>query len=227
LPASLGAGFSTATAGASGTAGSKWRVLLSNTPGSFSCNRLNGDSADGLGSAVGTVSIFVGNDAPFIGEIRMMSFGFAPRFWAPCNGQLLLISTNQALFSLLGTTFGGNGTTTFGLPDLRGRVPIHDGAGHTLGERGGEQAHTLSVGELPGHAHVLNGTNEAANTASPGANLPAQATAQIYNGAVAPLTTLHGSSVTNAGGSQAHLNMQPFLTVSFCIAISGIFPRHP
>jgi microcystin-dependent protein len=159
---------------------------------------------------------------PFLSEIRIMSFVFAPKGWALCNGQLLPINQNQALFSLLGTTFGGDGRVNFALPDLRGRTPIHVGSGHTLGERGGEQAHTLSISELPTHTHVLNVTNNNGATNSPnGAYLAAFSGG--YN-AAAQLTTMNPQTVTNIGGSQAHLNMQPFLTLSFCIALQGIFP---
>ena len=159
---------------------------------------------------------------PFLSEIRIMSFEFAPKGWALCNGQLLPINQNQALFSLLGTTFGGDGRVNFALPDLRGRTPIHVGSGHTLGERGGEQSHTLSIAEIPTHTHVLqaSGSNAATNSAS-GAVL-GNATA-VYH-APTSLTALSPSSVANAGGSQAHLNMQPFLALSFCIALQGIFP---
>jgi microcystin-dependent protein len=160
---------------------------------------------------------------PFVSEIRLMSFDFPPKGWALCNGQLLPINQNQALFSLLGTTFGGDGRVNFALPDNRGRVPIHVGSGHTLGERGGEQAHTLSIAELPTHTHVLNATNVVATLDTVQGNLPAQPlTAAIYgNGALA---TMNPATVGNVGGSQAHLNMQPFLTISFCIALQGIFP---
>lgn len=160
---------------------------------------------------------------PFLSEIRVMSFVFAPRGWALCNGQLLPINQNQALFSLLGTTFGGDGRVNFALPDLRGRTPIHVGSGHTLGERGGEQAHTLSIAEIPTHTHV-----EAASSTATGGN--ANPTGRFLGGgnnvyhAPASLTSLHAGTVTNTGGSQAHLNMQPFLTLSFCIALQGIFP---
>ena len=159
---------------------------------------------------------------PFLSEIRLMSFVFAPKGWALCNGQLLPINQNQGLFSLLGTTFGGDGRVNFALPDLRGRVPIHVGSGHTLGERGGEQAHTLSIAELPTHTHVLQGTTTAAGTNSPNGNVFAPSTA-VYHGPTS-LVSLLPSSVTNVGGSQAHLNMEPFLTLSYCIALQGIFP---
>lgn len=159
---------------------------------------------------------------PFLSEIRIMSFVFAPKGWALCNGQLLPINQNQALFSLLGTTFGGDGRVNFALPDLRGRTPIHVGSGHTLGERGGEQAHTLSIAELPTHTHVLQGANVNAGTNTPTANVLANATAVYHS--PSSLVSLNPGSVTNVGGSQAHLNMQPFLTLSFCIALQGIFP---
>jgi len=159
---------------------------------------------------------------PFLSEIRIMSFVFAPKGWALCNGQLLPINQNQALFSLLGTTFGGDGRVNFALPDLRGRTPIHVGSGHTLGEKGGEQAHTLSIAELPTHTHVLNGTSVDADTPVPTGNLFATV-ANVYTGAQ-NLTSLIPGTCGNVGGSQAHLNMQPFLTLSFCIALQGIFP---
>ncbi|HEX4955043.1 MAG TPA: tail fiber protein [Thermoanaerobaculia bacterium] len=159
---------------------------------------------------------------PFLSEIRIMSFVFAPRGWALCNGQLLPINQNQGLFSLLGTTFGGDGRVNFGLPDLRARAPIHVGSGHTLGERGGEQAHTLSIAEIPTHVHVLSGNPNNANQA-PAVNNVLAAANNVY-GPPASLTALGASSVANTGGSQAHLNMQPFLTLSFCIALQGIFP---
>ncbi|GIK55726.1 MAG: phage tail protein [Chloroflexi bacterium] len=160
---------------------------------------------------------------PFLSEIRMMSFGFAPRGWALCNGQLLPINQNQVLFSLLGTTFGGDGRVNFALPDLRGRVPIHVGSGHTLGERGGEQAHTLSIAELPTHTHILQGATNTGNTPIPTNNILADSPSQLYT-SPANLTSLSPTAVANTGGNQAHLNMQPFLTISFCIALQGIFP---
>ncbi len=161
---------------------------------------------------------------PFLGEIRLMSFNFAPRDWAQCNGQFLPINQNQALFSLLGTTFGGNGQTTFALPDLRGRVPIHVGGGHTLGEQGGAQAHTVSIAELPTHTHVAQATSATGDTPVAPGNLLADSPSQLYRSPGA-LTALSATTVTNVGGSQAHLNMQPFLSLMFCIAInSAIFP---
>jgi microcystin-dependent protein len=160
---------------------------------------------------------------PFLSEIRIMSFVFAPKGWALCNGQLLPINQNQALFSLLGTTFGGDGRVNFALPDLRARAPIHVGSGHTLGERGGEPAHTLSIAEIPTHTHVLQAsTQNTGGVANPiGAFL-----APINNSYRSPtnLTSVNASTVLNVGGSQAHLNMQPFLTLNFCIALQGIFP---
>ncbi len=160
---------------------------------------------------------------PFLSEIRIMSFVFAPKGWALCNGQLLPINQNQALFSLLGTTFGGDGRVNFALPDSRGRTPIHVGSGHTLGERGGEQAHTLSIAELPTHTHVAQGTNTGATTNIPTGNLLGSVSSKMF---IPPtnLVAMAPSEVTNVGGSQAHLNMQPFLTLSFCIALQGIFP---
>jgi microcystin-dependent protein len=162
---------------------------------------------------------------PFLSEIRIFGFVFAPKGWALCNGQLLPINQNQALFSLLGTTYGGDGRVNFALPDLRGRTPIHIGSGHTLGERGGEQSHTLTTAELPIHNHVVNATSTAQNTIAPSANTHFADTApsEIYVGTNA-LIPMNSQMVSNVGGNQAHLNMQPFLTLSLCIALQGIFP---
>jgi len=158
---------------------------------------------------------------PFLSEIRIMSFNFAPKGWALCNGQLLPINQNQALFSLLGTTYGGDGRVNFALPDLRGRVSIHGGNGHTLGERGGQEAHTITIQELPAHYHSVTVFNNNAN-ATPAGNYFAAAN-QTYQPAP-PNTSLAPNSVTMNGGSQAHQNQQPFTVLSFCIALQGIFP---
>ncbi len=164
---------------------------------------------------------------PFISEIRLMSFAFAPKGWALCNGQLLPINQNQALFSLLGTTYGGDGRVNFALPDLRGRSPLHVGNGHVLGERAGEQAHTLTAAELPSHSHGLNASGDVANNNLPGQALPAakpRGGINRYAPAGSGNTMLHAGTLSSAGGSQAHENLQPFLTLNFCIALQGIFP---
>jgi microcystin-dependent protein len=162
---------------------------------------------------------------PFLSEIRIMSFNFAPKGWAMCNGQLLPINQNQALFSLLGTTYGGDGRVNFALPDLRGRTPIHEGSGHTLGERGGEQAHTLTISELPLHTHSAVAANVAPAGGAPNNTrvLSQSSGANLYAGA-SNLQTMLPASISTVGGSQAHLNMQPFLALTFCIALQGIFP---
>jgi len=164
----------------------------------------------------------------FLSEIRIMSFNFAPKGWAFCDGQLLPINQNQALFSLLGTTYGGDGRTTFGLPDLQSRVPIHMCSGHTLGERGGEQGHTLSISEIPTHTHLVNAsaTQPAVGQGlTPGpTQIPAKTRSSfLYASPQAP-AAMPPDAVGNTGGSQAHLNMQPFLVLTFCVALQGIFP---
>jgi microcystin-dependent protein len=158
---------------------------------------------------------------PFLSEIRIMSFNFAPRGWALCNGQLLPINQNQALFSLLGTTYGGDGRVNFALPDLRGRVPIHVGSGHTLGERAGQEAHTLTIQEAPAHNHFMNVVNSNASVGPTGGFLAAANA--LYHPAPAD-TSLAPNTISNVGGSQPHLNQQPFLVLSFAIALQGIFP---
>ena len=160
---------------------------------------------------------------PFLSEIRIFTFNFAPKGWAMCNGQFLPINQNQALFSLLGTTFGGNGQTTFALPDLRGRTPIHVGSGFTLGEQGGEQAHTLSISEIPTHVHTVRANSAATGgVATPNGNFLGGGNNAYHT--ASNLTTFNAGTITNTGGSQAHLNMQPFLTLTIGIALQGIFP---
>lgn len=163
---------------------------------------------------------------PFLSEIRIMSFGFPPKGWALCDGQLLPINQNQALFSLLGTTYGGDGRVNFGLPNLQGRAPMHMGSAHTLGERGGEQGHTLSISELPTHTHVESASSNAATTPTPTNSLVlAKSTAAfLYASAASNLVAMAPNALANVGGSQAHLNMQPFLVLNFSIALQGIFP---
>ena len=160
---------------------------------------------------------------PFLSEIRIMSFSFAPKGWALCDGQSLPINQNQALFSLLGTTFGGDGRVNFALPDLRGNVPIHVGNGHILGEKSGNQSVTLNIQQLPTHTHPLNALDTSGTLGNPKSNLLAQV-ANAYTQMAGNLTTLSPATVSNVGGNQAHQNMQPFLTLSFCIALQGIFP---
>jgi microcystin-dependent protein len=159
---------------------------------------------------------------PFIGEIQIFGFQFAPRGWALCNGQLLPINQNQALFSLLGTTYGGDGRTTFALPDLQGRVPLGVGAGYTQGERAGEESHTLITSEMPAHTHMPLASLAAASTPSPADATWANTGAANY--ASSPNTQMAGNAVVPVGGSQPHENRSPYLTVNFCIALVGIFP---
>jgi microcystin-dependent protein len=158
---------------------------------------------------------------PFLSEIRIMSFNFPPKGWAFCNGQLMPINQNQALFALLGTTFGGNGQTNFALPNFQGCVPIHVGNGHTLGEKAGRSSHTLSISEMPTHTHPVAANSNNATTTEPTGNL--LAATPVYH-APSNLVALNPASVTNVGGSQAHNNMQPYLALNFCIALQGIFP---
>ena len=157
---------------------------------------------------------------PFLGEIRLMSFGFAPKGWALCNGQLLPIQQNGALFSLFGTTYGGDGRTTFGLPNLQGRTPIQVSP-DVIGTMQGEENHTLSLAELPTHTHQLNATGVAGSTPAPLTNVLAAATNVYGNPAQ---TSLIPGTLTAVGGGQAHTNMQPYLVINFCIALQGIFP---
>jgi len=164
---------------------------------------------------------------PFLSEIRIMSFNYPPRGWAFCNGQLLPINQNQALFSLLGTTYGGDGRVNFALPDVRGRTPIHVGDGHTLGERAGEENHTLAITELPAHQHALMASNSTGDAPVPFSNGQGNILASNASALYRPpanLVAMEPSSTTNAGGGQPHANQQPLLTLSFCIALQGIFP---
>jgi microcystin-dependent protein len=160
---------------------------------------------------------------PYPSEIKLVSFGFAPKGWALCNGQLLPINQNQALFALLGTTYGGNGITSFALPNLQGCVPIHMGNGFTLGQTGGEQNHTLSISELPSHTHTSVGTNNAPDKPSPVGNTWANASGNNAY-ATAANASMNPTAIASAGGSQPHQNMQPYLTLNFIIALQGIFP---
>jgi microcystin-dependent protein len=166
---------------------------------------------------------------PFMGEIKVISWNFAPQGWSFCNGAFLPINQNQALFSLLGTTYGGNGQTTFALPNMRGQIPIHVGNSHTLGESGGEEAHTLTVSELPQHIHILTGSTAVGNSVNPrpqnsSGTLFAQDPGKAYSSNAQSLTALAPGTVSNTGGSQPHENRQPFLALNFVIALQGIFP---
>lgn len=167
---------------------------------------------------------------PFIGEIRMFGGNFAPKGWAFCNGQLLSISQNTALFSLLGTTYGGNGTTTFGLPDLRGRAPLHWGQGPGLspyaqGEQGGQEQSTLIANQMPTHSHAANAASGGGNVTGPSGAVWAASTQRdtLYSNG-GPGATMSPAAIGNAGGNQPHENRQPYLTVSFIIALEGIYP---
>lgn len=160
---------------------------------------------------------------PFLAEIRMVSFNFPPRGWAMCDGQLLPINQNQALFSLLGTTYGGNGITTFALPDLRGRIPIHPGNSFVLGQRGGEEAHTLTTGEIPAHTHAVTADPGPAGQAGPAANFFANGGSFTTYGDT-PTEAMAPQAVNATGGGQPHGNVPPYTVITFVIALQGIFP---
>ena len=169
---------------------------------------------------------------PFVAEIRIFPFNFAPKGWAFCNGQLMPISQNTALFSLLGTTYGGNGKSNFALPDLRGRAPMHPGQGsglslHDLGETGGSDTVTLLESETPAHSHAVNASGRTANSRTPGGQLPAFGTGVQLYGAPGNTVSLSPSVVPPAGGDAPHNNLMPYLTFYFCIALQGIFPPRP
>jgi len=164
---------------------------------------------------------------PFLSEIKIVSFNFPPKGWALCNGQLLPINQNQALFALLGTTYGGNGQTNFALPNIRGRVPIHMGAGHTLGEAAGSTSVTVNIQQLPTHLHPLQASTQLANQATVATGGVPNILAATEGNQYAPpasLTTLTPDTVSNVGGSQPHNNMMPYLVLNFIIALQGIFP---
>lgn len=160
---------------------------------------------------------------PFLSEIKIVSFNFPPKGWAFCNGQLLPINQNQALFALLGTRYGGNGQTNFALPNLRGQVPIHMGNGHTLGEAAGSTSVTVNIQQLPTHTHFVNASSLTGDTPVPTGNLLANTPTNIYD-PPANLTTLNPANVSSVGGSQPHNNMMPYLVLNFVIALQGIFP---
>ena len=161
---------------------------------------------------------------PFLAEVKIIGFNFAPRGWAFCDGQILPINQNQSLYSLLGTTYGGDGETTFALPDLRGRTPIHVETGHPQGQRGGAETHQLQVSEIPSHTHALNATTTRATTARPGGALPARAEVPAYR-AQGPLATMaSGALLSNGPAAAAHNNMMPSIVLNFVIALQGLFP---
>lgn len=163
---------------------------------------------------------------PFLSEIKMISWNYPPKGWAFCNGQTLMINQNQALFALLGTTYGGNGVTTFQLPNLQGRVPVMLSNTIPLGDRGGESSHTLIGSEMPAHVHSPKGVNSAPTTNSPANATLSQPSTVVGNlyGAATGATGLAPQAIANAGGSQPHPNEQPYLVINFVIALVGIFP---
>lgn len=161
---------------------------------------------------------------PFLGQISLFSFRFAPKGWAQCNGQLLPINQNQGLFSLLGTTYGGNGTTNFALPDLRSRVPLHFNGSYRLGQRAGEEAHTLNVNEIPNHSHNAIGSSAAADSPLSSGTLLGTTTAVNIYSDPSSLVAMSSSQIGSTGGSQPHNNLQPTLVLNFCIALVGIYP---
>ncbi|MCK7613613.1 phage tail protein [Roseibium sediminicola] len=164
---------------------------------------------------------------PFLAEVRIVGFNFAPRGWAFTDGQILPINQNQSLYSLLGTTYGGDGRTSFALPDLRGRTPVHRSEGHRLGQKSGAETVTLTAAEIPAHTHTVKAVSTVGNNRSPQDSLFASEVAPDlpYRApAAATNTALRSGTVTNAGGGQAHNNMQPYITLNYCIALQGLFP---
>ena len=160
---------------------------------------------------------------PFLAEIRIVGFNFAPRGWALCDGQILPINQNQSLYSLLGTTYGGDGRTSFALPDLRGRAPIHVGGGHSQGQKSGEEIHTLSAGEMPNHTHAPQGSTNGVDSPDPAGRMLGNNAGTPYHG-FGTATNMANEMIANVGGGQSHNNMQPYLALNFCIALQGLFP---
>jgi microcystin-dependent protein len=167
---------------------------------------------------------------PYIGEVRMVGFNFPPPGWEPCDGRLLPISEHEALFTLIGTTYGGDGQSTFALPDLRGRIPVHMGAGRVLAESGGTETETLTLSQMPAHTHPVLGSANRGTTAAPAGSVPAVSVRRLYapplSGSLAPVPMRAGTAAP-AGGGQPHDNVHPFQCVSFIIAVEGIFPSRP
>ncbi|HST53045.1 MAG TPA: tail fiber protein [Pyrinomonadaceae bacterium] len=162
---------------------------------------------------------------PFLGEIKIVSFNFPPKGWALCNGQFLPINQNQALFSLFGTMYGGNGQTTFALPDLRGRVPVHIGSSLSVqGQRGGEASHTVIQSEMPQHIHIAQGYSQNGDQIVPTGNVVSQLVGLYQGGNAGSLVALSATSISNVGGSQPHENRMPYLVLNFIVALQGIFP---
>lgn len=161
---------------------------------------------------------------PYIGEIRMFGGSFAPAGWALCNGQLIAISENDALFTLIGTTYGGDGNTTFGLPNLQSRIPMHVGNGHILAETGGAESVTLTLQQLPVHSHGWLASTATASANSPVGNVPAVAQGDLYTTSFSP-TNMSPQTIVAAGGSQPHDNMHPYLCINYIISLFGIFPQ--
>ena len=161
---------------------------------------------------------------PFLAELKIVSFNFPPKGWALCNGQLLPINQNQALFSLLGTMYGGNGSTNFALPNLRGRIPIHVGNGHTQGEAAGSDSVTLNIQQLPTHVHFLQASNVNATTDTPDSSVALATSALDLYRSPTNLVTMEPGTVSSVGGSQPHENRQPYLVLNYIIALQGIFP---
>ncbi len=167
---------------------------------------------------------------PFVGEIRMFAGNFAPRGWAFCDGQLLAVSQNDALFSLLGTIYGGDGRTTFGLPDMRGRIPLHQGSGPglspaRLGAKGGAESVTLTTNQLPSHKHDVSATSAIASVGSPAGNVSANTSpTNIYANTLATPQTMNSAAISSTGGSRSHTNLMPTLCVHFIVALFGIYP---